>query len=400
MQSGYKTITPVQLSNALWSLERGAISHRDLRVYLACAAMVAIREAAARHRAKIRKAAQPLARYQFNELKRLTGLSLAVIRRSLKTLHRAGLMAFTANEVLFTKTPLPGSEGFLEALSCGRSSTRPIPVPRAVLRFLASNRRVALAKTMLAYIVRGLSLSRTGAITSKGTLKINWIVRTLNLSKRAVNYARGELIRLGWIAPDTGSFQRKLNRDGAYFVINLDWSPVMEKSAKAFVKSDNTVVKFAPLPSEKCAEFAPPYKDRKTSIESKNQKSQQTDPVRSGVCLKGEKSCPPDALPTLNAIVPEDFHHLGRLESLHAQAIERGWIPPSEATTLNFVAAAVRAREVGRDSARVFVSLIRNSLWHHITQAQEDKARTALNRCRATNPDRFRLSIRPESIAA
>ena len=51
MQSGYKTITPVQLSNALWSLERGAISHRDLRVYLACAAMVAIREAAARHRA-------------------------------------------------------------------------------------------------------------------------------------------------------------------------------------------------------------------------------------------------------------------------------------------------------------------------------------------------------------
>lgn len=400
MQSGYKTITPVELSNALWSLEREEISHRDLRVYLACAAMVAIREAAARHRAKIKKPTQPLARYQWNELKRLTGLPVAVIRRSLKTLHRAGLMVFSANEVLFTKTPLPESEDFLKTLSCGRSSTRPIPVPRAVLRFLAGNRRVALAKTMLAYMARGLSLSRNGEIGSKGTLKIHWIVRTLNLSKRAVNYARGELIRLGWIAPDTGSFQRKLNRDGAYFVINLDWSPVMEKSTKAFVQSDNTVLKFAPPPPEKCMIFAPPYKDRKTSIESKHQKAQPTEPVRSGVCLKGEKSCPPDASPTLNHIVPEDFHHLGRLESLHAQAVERGWIARSEAATLNFVAAAVRAREVGRDPARVFVSLLRHSLWHHITQAQEDKARTALNRCRATNPDRFRLSIRPESIAA
>ena len=117
MESGYKTITPTELANAIWSLERGGITHHDLRVWLACAVMVATREAAARQRAKSKKPAQPLARYQINELGRLTALPQATVRRSLKALHRAGLLTFAENIIVFTKTPLPGSEDLLEILS-------------------------------------------------------------------------------------------------------------------------------------------------------------------------------------------------------------------------------------------------------------------------------------------
>ena len=188
----------------------------------------------ARQRAKSKKPAQPLARYQINELGRLTALPQATVRRSLKALHRAGLLTFAENIIVFTKTPLPGSEDLLETLSCGRSPKRPIPVPRSLLRFLAKNSKPALTKTVLGYVLRGLSLSRTGEVTSKGTAKISWIADTFGLSERAVNYARRELIQLGWISADTGSFQRKLNRDGAYFVINLDWRPIPAITPKTF----------------------------------------------------------------------------------------------------------------------------------------------------------------------
>jgi hypothetical protein len=288
-----------------------------------------------------------------------------------------------------------------------------------MLRFLAQNHKEALAKTVIAYLVRGISISRTGNISHKGTVKISWIAQTFDLSERAASYARAELVRLGWIGRDTGSFQRKLNRDGAYFVINLDWRftqksapetsvatlPV-DNPAQSLVNSDKQVLDFAPLPPEICTDFAPPYKDKKTSKEDKNQKTQNSEPLRSGFYLNqvGEVVVASPQLPdpVLSNIRQEDFYHLSRLEALYAQAIAWGWINSSEAAALNFISAAVRAREVGNDPARVFVTLVRRKLWHHITQAQEDKARTALNRIRSDDPDRFRLPIpkRPASPMA
>jgi len=390
MQSGYKTITPVQLANALATLESGAITHHSLRVYLACAAMVAIREAAARQRAKIRKPAQPLTRYQISELRRLTGLPEATLRRCLRALAATGLLSFAENEIQFSKTPLAGSEEMLEALSGGRSSNRPIPVPRSLLRFLARNRKPALTKTALAYIARGLSLSRTGEIFGKGTAKVSWIASTFNLSERAVKYARSELIKLGWIDRDRRSLQRKLNRDGAYFVINLDWN--FTAPIKPNVQRDKSERFFAPRSLENPVVFAPPYKDRKTSLESKHQKTQGAEALRSGVNVReGEGIAAHEAPPALSRIVLEDFHRLSRLEALFFQAVQRGWVKPCEASALNFIAAAVRAREVGRDPARVFVAIVRRGLWHHITQTQEDYARTAFTRYRSEDPDRFSM---------
>ena len=96
--------------------------------------------------------------------------------------------------------------------------------------------------------------------------------------------------------------------------------------------------------------------------------------------------------PSLSRIIPEDLHRFDRMESLHREVVARGWINDSEAMALNFLAAAVRAREHGQDPARLFVAIVRQGLWSHITQAQEEQARRALARFRQDNPNRFRAS--------
>ncbi len=404
MTPGYKTITSIQFTNALWALSREEISLVSLRIYFACLVLVAVREAARRYRKARREKPKELARYRFNELERLTGLSPRAIKRALRQLNGAGLAQYSEGEIVIATEPVDGSEELLEKLSCSRSPKRPIPVPRSVLRFLARNHKEALAKTIIAYLVRGLSLARSGGeIFHKGTVKVSWIAKAFNLSERAVHYARGELVGLGWIERDKNSFQRKLNRDGAYFVINLNLgftqkqaaetqkqeqpalgaTATVDNFAKAPVKPDKRVLEFAPLPPEIRTAFAPPYKDKKTSNEVKNQKTQPSEPA--GVSKQEWK------IPNLRNITPMDLRSFGRLETLYAKAAQENWIKASEAMALNFISAAVRAREVGDDPARVFVTLVRRGLWHHITQAQEEYARRALVKFREHNPDRFRL---------
>ena len=78
---------------------------------------------------------------------------------------------------------------------------------------------------------------------------------------------------------------------------------------------------------------------------------------------------------------------------LFGQAAHAGWMQPSEANALNFVAAAVRAREVGHSPARLFVNLVRQRLGQNITQTQENRARLALVRFRELRPEGFRPEI-------
>src|SRR5207342_280831 len=91
--------------------------------------------------------------------------------------------------------------------------------------------------------------------------------------ERAARAARAELIRLGWITKDTGSFQRKLNRDGAYFVINPLWRRAVKQSA--------------PPDPKKCTASAPPIQKPETPIGSKNQKPALR--PESGVCTANRR---------------------------------------------------------------------------------------------------------------
>lgn len=385
MSSGYKTITPIQWANVVWALQQEQIVHQALRVYLACFVLVAVREAARRSRRRRGERPRELNRYRVNELERLTRLSTRTVRRALRELHAAGLVGFTEGEITFATQPLPGSESLQTELAGRRSPRRPIPVPRAVLRFLAQNRAEALTKVVIGYLVRGLSIARrTGELNPRGTVKASWLAETFGVSPRAVKYAQATLRSLRWISKDTHSRQRKLNRDGAYFTIDLKWE---FKAREPVVKSDKPVTNFALPILEIAPPFAPPKEDRETSYEDQHQQTQATEPDGVDESKGRGMRLPP---PSLRRIIPEDLHRFDRMELLHRQGVAQGWINDSEAMALNFLAAAVRAREHGHDPARLFVAIVRRWLWSHITQAQEERARRALARFREQNPNRFR----------
>ncbi len=390
-KSGYKTITPIELSNGLYAFKSKLITFRALRVYVGCFALVAIREAASRSRQKNRKKDTSIPSYRISELKRLTGAPEIEIRRDLAALKRAGLLSFSQSEIKINKSPLPGSEVILGELSGKRSDRRPIPVPRSVIRFLAACTKPALLKTLLAYILRGLTIDReTGEVRGKGTVKLSWIAKTFQISERAANYARKELISLGLISKDTGSFQKKLNRDGAYFLFNLSWIASINLS---WIASNTRVLKevgkaqFAPLVPKTCVEFAPPYKDKKTPYGSKNQKALGAAPKPTGFC-KTKKAKKEN--PKIYDVKPEDLGNFSRVEELYFQAVKRNLIEPTEAGAINFLAAAVRARSVSGDAPRIFMGIIKQKLWKNITQGDEDRALVALKRYRAEDPERFR----------
>lgn len=364
-------MTPVQLCNGVAAYQGGLISFRALRIYFAAFELVAIREAAERSQRKKGREARKRS-FRRQEFEKLTGASLASISRELGALANAGLLRFTSQEVRPLETALPVAHELLQAACSRRSVVRPVPVPRSVLRYLARCSRPTVALASVAYMLRGLSIERRGGrIKSRGTLKCSWLAECFGMSLRAAKAARAELIAVGLISRDEGSHQLKLNRDGAYFVFNVSWSP---PSSEARSRSES-----APLPAQSCSQSAPPRERHETPYGSKDQRTRRTEPA--GVLNK----------PVLRNVVLADLRHLSRLEVLFRQATACGLIAGLESDALNFVAAACRAREeVEGDPVRVFVAIVRRGLWHHITGAQEDRARTALIRHRGKRPAAFR----------
>jgi hypothetical protein len=356
--------------------------------------MVAIREAAARRLKRLLKQGSERKRcshrlYKIDELVHLTGASQTGLRRDLNMLQKAGLLTFEPSCILITETPLSCSDEALRLLPKKRSMLRPIPIPRRFLRFLSRCQSPAVLKTAIAHLLRGLSLDRTtGKIKPRGTVKLSWISTIMGISERAARYARTELIRLGWITRDECSHQWKLNRDGAYFEINLEWRQqrVTHKSEERRVLQetgsdeplvDNSpppMLEIAPPPGEICLEIASPNIRLKTPYGIKNQKTQQSEPA--GVFSK----------PTIWNVIREDLNNFYRTEILYHQAVATTLIDDSEASKLNFFGAAIRAKSTKRgDPVRIFLGIIRQELWHHITQDQEDSARRALTRFREKN---------------
>src|SRR5262249_31967275 len=156
------------------------ISFRAFRVFIGCFELLAIREAAERSGAS----PQRQRRFLRSELSRLIGAKEGTTgSRELTSLKAAGLLAFTETAI----DSGPGALGEADVLGLlgSRGGKRLVPVPRQVLKFVARCSRPALAKTVVAYLLRGLSLERTGRIRSAGTAKISWVCKLCGISERA-----------------------------------------------------------------------------------------------------------------------------------------------------------------------------------------------------------------------
>ena len=329
------------------------LSLSDAKVVQESTEMRSIREAAEALRAKSRKRSSVIPIYLDLEIKKLTLLSSSEIKRSKKRLLKNDILLFGAN-------------------------SGELPIPRRLIRFLAACEKRSTFLVLMAYIERGLTL-RNREIKSAGTFKASQIVKRTGLSMRAVRLARKELLTLEIITPDTTKYQRKLNRDGAYFTINLSWNPRPERLKTPANTAFQASAKIAPLTPQNSPKIAPPYRNKISSYEFRNQKTDSAALKPPGVFSKQIKRRGGE--PTIFDVKREDLEQFSRCRVLYGQACRRGIIKESEANFLNFIAAAVRAKSIKEgDPVRVFMGIVRNNLWMNITQAEEERARAAIQK--------------------
>ncbi len=193
LQDGYKLISAGQLVAALDALNDREITFRAFRAFIGCFELLAIREAAERSTVGSNK--RPQRRFLRSELARLVGAQLEDrLSRELSSLRSAGLLTFRESSI-----EAEGGEARSIVLLGSRGGNRLVPVPRQVLKFLARCSRPAVAKTVIAYLLRGLTLERTGTIRSAGTVKISWICRLCRISERAAR-ASSRLRKNGYLS--------------------------------------------------------------------------------------------------------------------------------------------------------------------------------------------------------
>jgi hypothetical protein len=378
IEGGYKTLRVFEISNLIESLKAKRISLRTSQLFFSAVALIATYEAHKRSRTKNFRRAGEITQFSISKLSELSGLSEGAVKCELRKLKKLGLITIEKGEIRISQE-VEESET-LALLSGGRSIKRPVPIPRYVLRFLAKAQTKSMVLTTLAYMVRGLTITRVGEIKTSGTVKASWISEVTDLSIRSVKASRAKLIAVEIISKDESSTQVKLNRTGSYFsVITV---------RKAVDKSDSARVIFAPPIVKNSPEFAPPYKDKKTPYGSKNQKS------TSGFLIKrvgeGERK------PTINNIVIEDLQSFYRTEELYFQAVKANWINDSENSFLDFLAAAIRAKsQKDADQVRLFVAIVKKKLFHFITNEQEERARKGIQKFRygAELPEEMRRLV-------
>lgn len=374
IDGGYVLINQKALLRLKAQISTRELTANEARGIIGFLEMRSIRNAAEALRSKNKKCSALIPNYSAKELSKLTNLPQKVASRVFKIAISSDLFSPEKGKI--------------------------VPVPRRLIRFLAKCEKRSTILVLLAYLERGMSFDK-GEIKNAGTIKASLIAEQTGLTLRSVRAARAELLELGILTPDTTIYQRKLNRDGAYFTINLSWRDEKvaevinlkgsERAPKSPIVGEKVVDNLqAPKrqisspPTKNSTKISPPYRNKISSYEYRNQKTQGTEPA--GVCkqtFRKEKS------PTIKDIQPEDLREFSRNEALYWQARNRGLISGSEADILNWISASIRARET-QNPAKIFMGIIKKKLFHHITQAQEEQARMALNRRREKHFDAYR----------
>ncbi len=378
---GFVMIPVVDLIVVWRACQARPLGTGDFRTWLAC------HEARAR-RCGLGSGRSPV--YTHAELARLLGVSERLARASIRRLVAVGLLTWTAEGPVFTIPPAldgrglddrPGP-GLADSIGGGRGS---IAIPRRIFRLLADGARPAKIATALAVLFRCLSRRRAGW-DGRGRLKSSWVARTFGVSLRQVKAARGELVDLGWIAPEASDHWAE-QRWGRAYRINLEWSRSSPRAADPGASSSPPDLHPEPLPGVE------------------HQEPAGRGPGGTGAWLEGRGEGPPAAralaavadtssgpagmepvptttlpAPRLDDVRPEDLRgDVGRTLELHRQAVARKLVDPSEAGRLRFVALAIHAATAGKaNPPGLFAALLRRGAWDFITGAEEDTARRRL----------------------
>ncbi len=364
IDGGYILVSQRTLAHLSGQISSRAVSAIEGRGIIGLQEMRSIRAGAGALRAKSRRGVVIVPNYRATELSKLANISIRAASKSLKTA--------------------------LEYNFGPKRGHKLIAIPRRVIRFLAKCERRSVLLVLLTYIERGLSIDN-GRIKSAGTAKASLIAERTGLTIRSVRLARAKLLKLGLITPDSTKYQRKLNKDGAYFTINLSWAE--SKKGRYADKKHPTDPR---LPSSQIspprvkndAEISPPYRNKISSKESRNQETQSNALKFAG--FSGERV-------SIRNVREQDLRNIKLCEALYIDACSRGLGDKSEMGAINFLASVCRARDIAEkeqrphDAPRLFMGILKARRWNHINQVQEERARGAIAKRREQDPYFFRF---------
>src|SRR5512135_3437305 len=258
-EGGFAFFTVMQLMMAWTALREGEIGLKELRVYCALAEMK-------NRRCGPRDDAPP--EFSARELRALIGGAGGECK-AVRMLLSAGLLReVSKSSIEFATDPdeLRFEPETLEAgLNLISNPDRRVPVPRRIIRLIASGARRTLIATILGHLIRCL-FYKHGACHPKGCVKASWIAEVFGISERRVHEQRQHLVELGWLIPQETS-QRTLNGHGLWVTINLAWNRLTEAKEKLY-EPEPAVAQHAgggagaseppPQPAEASRKLSPP----------------------------------------------------------------------------------------------------------------------------------------------
>jgi hypothetical protein len=357
---GFLFITVTQLSMVWWAYRRRHIHLKDLRVWFGALELVA-------RRCGLRDDRD--ACYRTTELRRLVA-GRGGEEDSIRRLEAVGLLSWKETDITFATEVSDLRAGDVstlhEMLSLIQNHRRKVPVPRQVVRFIASPSKRCVIATLLGHLMRCLYY-RAGECRSGGFCKASWIAKVFRIDLRNVKASRKfltETLHLLECVPLPQSLQ---NRYGQKIIINLSWH------GAAVDKSTHERSELPPPPPQTDTSLPPLKEHRKPLRELKHQKPASRGQGAGVLEGKGEET------PTLRHIVPDDLTDTARLLRLFDEARSKGLIGGSESDRLTFVATAERARlRAIRNAPGLFAELVRRRLWHFVAQDDEDRAHERL----------------------
>jgi hypothetical protein len=304
------------------------------------------------------------------------------------------LLTWSSSSIAFATSPedlrVHDVDEFQQMLAHVTHPRRRVPVPRQVVRAMASPCTRCVIAVMLAHLIRCLFYQfPRQCCMSGGFCKASWIAETFRVDVRNVKTARKFLAdELGWLRL-VHTPQRLLNRYGQRAVIDLQWSRVV-------VDTPEVPSTESPPPVWLSTSQTPPPEETNTEpFQDSNHQEPTPCSPHPGVRTDSTAEKPP----SLTHLVPQDLSQTDRLLALFADAQQQGIIGGSDSERLTFVAVAERARLVGTTNpCGLFAQLVRRRLWYVLTQEDEDAARRRLREhlYEASRPRRPRAMPRGE----
>jgi hypothetical protein len=357
---GFLFVTVTQLAMVWWAYRRQHIQLKDLRVWFGALELVARRCGLKNDRE---------ACYGTKELRTLVA-GRGGEEASIKRLEAVGLLSWSETDISFatevSEMRVSDVSSLHEMLSQIQNHRRKVPVPRQVVRLIASPSKRCVIATLLGHLMRCLYY-RSGECISGGFCKASWVAEVFTIDLRNVKASRKFLAETLGLLERVPLPQSLCNRYGQKVIINLTWN------GAAVDKSNHERSGLPPLEAQTDTGLPPLEEHTKPLREHKHQK-----PAAGGTST-GVLEPSKTEQPALRHIVPDDLTDTGRLLILFDEAQARGLIGGSESERLTFVATAERARlRAITNAPGLFAELVRRRLWHFVTQDDEDRAHRRL----------------------